>query len=91
MSDDNPVVNAVKKLKQKFGDKLLIAVDICLCPYSTSGHCGVFDQNGEIDILKSISILADMAVKMAKGTFINHVDRFFGIFTPTFFMVTFTK
>ena len=66
MSDENPAIQAVKKLQAKFGDKLLVAVDICLCPYASSGHCGVFDANGEIDLPKSISILADMACKMAK-------------------------
>ena len=66
-SDDNPVYEAIRQIKKTFGNKVLIAVDICLCPYTTSGHCGVFFSNGqeEIDNEKSIGILAEMAGKMA--------------------------
>ena len=69
MTDDNPVYEAIRKIKKTFGDKVLIAVDICLCPYTTSGHCGVFypDGKGELDNEKSIGILAEMAGKMAEG------------------------
>ena len=66
LSDENPVVDAVRKLKTKFRDDLLVAVDICLCPYSSTGHCGVFDDKGELIIPKSIEILAEMAYKMAQ-------------------------
>jgi porphobilinogen synthase len=63
---DNPVVIAVKKIKERFGDKILIACDICLCPYTTNGHCGVFDMTtNEIDNTKSINLLAEMAGKVA--------------------------
>ena len=60
---------AIRQIKKTFGNKVLIAVDICLCPYTTSGHCGVFFSNGqeEIDNEKSIGILAEMAGKMAQG------------------------
>lgn len=65
VAENNPVYAAIKAMKEKYGDQLLIAVDICLCPYTTSGHCGVFAENGEIDNEKSIQILANMAGKMA--------------------------
>jgi porphobilinogen synthase len=38
-SDDNPAVLAVQKLRQLYPD-LLIACDVCLCPYTDHGHCG---------------------------------------------------
>ena len=65
LSPKNPVYETIRRIKARFGDKLLVAVDICLCPYSTSGHCGVFDPNGEINNEKSIEILAEMSAKIA--------------------------
>ena len=36
---DNPAILAVRKLREVFPD-LLIACDVCLCPYTDHGHCG---------------------------------------------------
>ena len=36
----NPVLLAIKKLKENFPE-LLIACDVCLCPYTDHGHCGI--------------------------------------------------
>ena len=65
IADENPVYEAIRQIKKTFGDKLLVAVDICICPYTSSGHCGVFHSNGELDNEKSIQLLAQMAGKAA--------------------------
>ena len=67
MSEDNPVYKAIRMIKDKYNDKLLVAVDVCLCPYTSHGHCGVFDDNMEINNVKSIELLADMAGKLAEA------------------------
>lgn len=68
LSNDNPAVIAITKIKERFGDRVLVAVDICICPYTITGHCGVFDKaTMEIDNAKSIAIIAEMAAKMAKA------------------------
>ena len=36
---DNPAILALKKLREVF-PKLLLACDVCLCPYTDHGHCG---------------------------------------------------
>ena len=36
---DNPAILAVKKLSEVFPG-LLLACDVCLCPYTDHGHCG---------------------------------------------------
>ena len=64
VSDANPVYNAILKIKEKFGDQLLVAVDICICPYTSHGHCGVFNDKMEIDNERSIELLANMAGKI---------------------------
>ena len=67
MSEDNPVYKAIRMIKDKYKDKLLVAVDVCLCPYTSHGHCGVFDDKMEINNVKSIELLADMAGKLAEA------------------------
>ena len=65
VSDANPVYNAILKIKEKFGNQLLVAVDICICPYTSHGHCGVFNDKMEIDNERSIALLANMAGKFS--------------------------
>ena len=40
-SDDNPAILAAKKLRELF-PKLLLVCDVCLCPYTNHGHCGMW-------------------------------------------------
>lgn len=34
----------IEALRQRFGDDLWIAVDVCLCSFTTHGHCGVLTR-----------------------------------------------
>jgi porphobilinogen synthase len=63
---DNPVINATRQLKDKFGDDLFVSADVCLCAYTDTGHCGV-TVNDEIDNDKSVEILANMALELVKN------------------------
>ena len=62
----NPVILAAKQLKDKFGNDLFIGADVCLCAYTDTGHCGV-TVNGEVDNDRSLEVLAEMAVALAKA------------------------
>ncbi len=44
-SDNGVVPTAIRRLKKTFGSSLLIIPDVCLCEYTSHGHCGVL--NGE--------------------------------------------
>lgn len=35
----------VKKIKETFGEDIWIATDVCLCSYTTHGHCGVLNED----------------------------------------------
>jgi len=66
-SPQNPVVRALPKLRQWFPD-VTIACDVCLCPYTSHGHCGIFmDSGGSIDNAKSIERIAEIALAYAKA------------------------
>ncbi|NIP62040.1 MAG: porphobilinogen synthase [Nitrosopumilaceae archaeon] len=65
--DDNGIVqNAIRQIREKFRDKLVIMADVCLCQYTSSGHCGLVKDN-KIDNDSSISTLAKTAVSQAKA------------------------
>ena len=34
------VQKAIAEVRKNFGDKIVIMADVCLCQYTTSGHCG---------------------------------------------------
>jgi len=63
-SKKNPVIRALPILRQKFPD-LLIACDVCLCPYTSHGHCGIIEDDG-INNEKSIERIANIALEYAR-------------------------
>lgn len=65
--DGSPlVVQAVTALRETFGDDLTIMTDVCLCAYTSHGHCGVV-CNGEVDNDATLPLLGKMAVAHAKA------------------------
>ncbi len=41
---EQPVQRGVKELRKLFGDDLVIFTDVCLCQYTTHGHCGIVKE-----------------------------------------------
>jgi len=63
---NSPVSRGIKVLRKSFPDLLVIA-DVCLCGYTSHGHCGILTQDGTIDNGKSIEQLAEVALAYAKA------------------------
>jgi porphobilinogen synthase len=66
--DDNGFVQkAIRYIKNQLPE-LIIMVDVCLCEYTSHGHCGIIDDNRkDIDNDKSLPIFAKQAVSYAKA------------------------
>jgi len=62
----NPVIRALPLLRKWFPN-LLIACDVCLCPYSKHGHCGILYEDGTINNDASIKRIAEVAINYAKA------------------------
>lgn len=63
-SSKSIIAEAVSALKKTFGDSLYVITDVCLCSYTTHGHCGiVHDRYVEND--RSLDVLAKMALAHA--------------------------
>jgi len=65
-SHNSIVPTAVKALKEKFGSDIYVITDICLCAYTTHGHCGVLENN-YVKNDETLHILANMALTHAKA------------------------
>ncbi|SJM85898.1 Delta-aminolevulinic acid dehydratase [Zygosaccharomyces bailii] len=61
-----PVIQGIKMLRREFPD-LYIMCDVCLCEYTSHGHCGVLYNDGTINRERSVSRLAAVAVNYAKA------------------------
>jgi porphobilinogen synthase len=63
--DDCGIVQkSVELLRNQFNKKVAIITDVCLCQYTSHGHCGVV-VNNKIDNDKTIDVLAKVAVSHA--------------------------
>lgn len=60
------VQQSVELLRKHFSDTIVIITDVCLCQYTTDGHCGIM-LNKKIDNDKSIRILAKVALSHARS------------------------
>jgi porphobilinogen synthase len=64
--DDEGVVQlAVRALKEAHPD-LLVITDVCLCEYTSHGHCG-FVRDGEVDNDITVELLAKTAISHAEA------------------------
>lgn len=66
LKDFSFATNLVRTLKQTFGERIWIAADLCLCSYTTHGHCGVLDEE-HTRLLNSptVDVLVQYASKLA--------------------------
>jgi porphobilinogen synthase len=62
-AEEGVVQRAVRLLKKEVPE-LLVITDVCLCEYTTHGHCGVI-RGGEVDNDTTLPLLARMAVSHA--------------------------
>jgi porphobilinogen synthase len=59
------VQRAIRGIKEKVPD-LLVITDVCLCEYTSHGHCGMIEK-GEVDNDSTLEVLAETAVSHAKA------------------------
>jgi porphobilinogen synthase len=61
-------VNSIKEIKKVFGNSIWIAADVCLCTYTTHGHCGILNEQGnKVVNNKSVMELANYALLLAQA------------------------
>ena len=61
---NGPVIQTLHLLRSTFPDLFLVA-DVCLCEYTSHGHCGLLHPDGTLNNALSVSRIADVAVSYA--------------------------
>ncbi len=66
--DENGIVQQALRAFKPAAKKLLLISDVCVCEYTSHGHCGVVSKNGEdfeVENDPSLALLARTAVSQA--------------------------
>ena len=65
--DESGVIQkAIRAIKGRFGSEMLIIADLCLCEYTSHGHCGAIKDN-EVDNDETLKLLARAAVAQSRA------------------------
>lgn len=63
--ENGVVQQAIREIK-RLAPELLVITDVCLCQYTSSGHCGIL-RDGNIENDPSLEIIAKIAVSHAQA------------------------
>ena len=63
---DGPVPAAIRALRTELGDDLAVIADVCLCEYTSHGHCGVL-RDAAVDNDATLPRLARAATVLAEA------------------------
>jgi len=64
-AEDGAVQDAIRQIK-KAVPELVIITDVCLCAYTSTGHCGLI-KDGKVDNDSTIELLAKVALSHAQA------------------------
>jgi len=65
--DDEGIVQLATRAIKQAVPGLLVLTDVCLCEYTTHGHCGVLRGDGGVDNDATLELLARTAVSHARA------------------------
>lgn len=60
------VQQSIEKIKDEFGDKIVVISDVCMCQYTSHGHCGIIKDN-IIENDNTLRTLSKIALSHAKA------------------------
>jgi porphobilinogen synthase len=65
---DGIVQVALRDLREAFGDEVVLIADLCVDEYTDHGHCGIVDDNGEVDNDATLELYEQIAVAQADAS-----------------------
>jgi len=65
--DDEGVVALAVRAIKKACPELLVITDVCVCEYTSHGHCGVLGSDGNVENDPTIELLARVALSHARA------------------------
>jgi porphobilinogen synthase len=64
-NDQGIVQRGVRALRDELGDEAVVIADLCLDEYTDHGHCGVLDEDGNVDNDRTLERYRRIAVSQA--------------------------
>ncbi|MFZ3058181.1 MAG: porphobilinogen synthase [Candidatus Methanoperedens sp.] len=65
--DNDVIQKAIHAIKSKVGGNLIVITDLCLCEYTSHGHCGMVSKTQQILNDPTLKILGKTAVSHARA------------------------
>ncbi|PGH30515.1 porphobilinogen synthase [[Emmonsia] crescens] len=63
---NGPVIQSIRLIRANFPD-IYIVTDVCLCEYTSHGHCGILRDDGTLNNALSIDRISDVALAYAEA------------------------
>jgi porphobilinogen synthase len=61
-------VNVIKRIKENFGENIWLTADVCLCSYTTHGHCGILNEDhSQLLNSKTVEVLSKYSAQLANA------------------------
>jgi porphobilinogen synthase len=66
--DFSYAVTVVKRIKENFGEDIWLVSDVCLCSYTTHGHCGILNEDhSRLENNKTVDVLTHYSSLLANA------------------------
>ena len=65
-SDEGIIQKAIRKIKSDFPE-IYIVTDVCMCEYTSHGHCGILDEEGYVKNDETLEYLGKISLSHAKA------------------------
>jgi porphobilinogen synthase len=65
--DDEGIVQLATRAIKQAHPELLVVADLCLCEYTSHGHCGALRSDGAVDNDASLELLSRTAISQARA------------------------
>ena len=62
---DGIVQVALRRLRSRFDDRIVLMADLCVDEYTTHGHCGIVDIHGNVDNDATVDVYVKSALAQA--------------------------
>ncbi len=65
-SEEGIIQKAIRKIKKDYPE-MYIVTDVCMCEYTSHGHCGILDEEGYVKNDETLNYLGKIALSHAKA------------------------
>ncbi len=84
-SRDGVVQRAVRKIRKEFGEEVVIHTDVCLCHYTSHGHCGLLTRKCVGDYCRDV-IDNDSTLELLGKVAVSHAEAGADVVAPSSMM-----